>query len=54
MSAFGLLAAFLMPWFQLFGVGISGYNLSKLGAYGNYAWAIPILTGATILVSSLE
>lgn len=54
MSAFGLLAAFFMPWFQLFGVGISGYNLSKLGAYGNYAWAIPILTGATILVSSLE
>lgn len=48
--AVGLLAAFFMPWVQLFGVGISGYNLGQLGSYGNYAWVIPILAGATILV----
>lgn len=47
--AFGLLAAFFMPWVQLFGVGISGYNLGRLGSYWNYAWVIPILAGATIL-----
>jgi len=52
--AFGLLAAFLMPWVQFFGVGMSGYNLGQLGSYGNYAWVIPILAGATILLSFSE
>jgi len=49
--AFGLLAAFFMPWVQSFGVGISGYNLGQLGSYGNYAWVIPLLAGVTILLS---
>jgi pSer/pThr/pTyr-binding forkhead associated (FHA) protein len=49
--AAGLLAAFFLPWVQLFGVGVSGYDLGKLGSYGNYAWIIPILAGAAILVS---
>lgn len=49
--AFGLLAAFFMPWVQVFGAGMSGYNLGQLGSYGNYAWVIPILSGATILLS---
>lgn len=52
--AFGLLAAFFMPWVQLFGVGIKGYNLGQLGSYGNYAWAIPILAGGVILLSFSE
>ena len=29
---------------------MSGYNLGRLGSYGNYAWVIPILAGLTILV----
>ena len=45
--AFGLLVAFFMPWVA----GMSGYNLGQLGSYGNYAWAIPILAGVTILLS---
>jgi hypothetical protein len=49
--AFGIVAAFFMPWVQLFGVGMSGYNLGNLGSYGNYAWAVPILAGGTILLS---
>lgn len=49
--AFGILAAFFMPWIQLFGAGMSGYNLGRLGSYGNYAWIIPILAGGTILVT---
>jgi len=49
--AFGLLAAFFMPWVQLLGASMSGYNLGQLGSYGNYAWVIPILAGATILLS---
>jgi len=40
-----------MPWVQLFGVGVSGYNLANLGSYGNYAWIIPILAGATVLAT---
>ena len=28
--ACGLLAAFFMPWFQLLGLGVSGYNLDEL------------------------
>jgi len=49
--AFGLMLAFFMPWVQLFGFGMSGYNLGRLGSYGNYAWIIPILAGATIVLS---
>ena len=49
--AFGLLASFFMPWVQFFGVGMSGYNLGRLGSYGNYAWIIPILVGVTILLT---
>jgi hypothetical protein len=46
-----ILGAFFMPWVQLFGFAASGYNLGQLGSYGNYAWIIPILSGATIITS---
>jgi hypothetical protein len=49
--ACGLLAAFFMPWFQLFGSGISGYQIGTLGSYGNYAWVIPLLACCTLLMS---
>jgi hypothetical protein len=49
--AFGILAAFFMPWLQFLGAGMSGYNLGQLGSYGNFVWVIPILAGATILAS---
>ncbi len=49
--ACGLIAAFFMPWFQLFGSGISGYQIGSLGSYGNYAWIIPLLAGGTIVMS---
>lgn len=52
--AFGLLAAFFMPWFQLMGAGMSGYGLGKLGSYGNYVWIVPVLAGATILVTFMR
>jgi hypothetical protein len=47
----GILAAFFMPWFQLLGEGLSGYQLGKLGSYGNYAWIVPVLAAMTIVVS---
>lgn len=46
-----LARCFFMPWYQLLGKGISGYNLGQLGSYGNYAWIIPILAGATVLLT---
>lgn len=50
-AAVGLLVAFFLPWFQLFGFGISGYGIARLGSYGNLAWAIPLLAGTTIVRS---
>lgn len=40
-SSIGLIASFLLPWVQLLGLGVSGYNLSQLGSYGNLAWVVP-------------
>lgn len=50
--ALGLLAAFLMPWVQFFGAGLSGYNLGQFGSYGTQAWAVPVLAGATVLATA--
>ena len=47
----GVLVSFFLPWFQLFGHGISGYQIGSLGSYGNYAWIIPILAVGTILLT---
>lgn len=49
--ASALLAAFFMPWLQVLGAGLSGYEIGRLGSYGNYAWIVPILAGFTITVS---
>jgi hypothetical protein len=47
--AVALLVGFFLPWFQLLGFGVSGYQLASLGSYGNYAWGIPILALLVIL-----
>jgi hypothetical protein len=39
---------FFMPWAQLLGFNASGYDLQKLGSYGNLAWLIPVFSGITI------
>lgn len=49
--ACGMVAAFFMPWVQLFGGGLSGYQLGRLGSYGNWLWVIPILATTTISFS---
>ncbi len=50
-SAAALLIGFFLPWFQLLGFGVSGYQLASLGSYGNYAWLVPILALLVILQS---
>jgi len=52
--AIALLAAFFMPWFQLFGLGLSGYDLGQLDSYGNLAWIIPCLAALVIFLSMQE
>jgi len=49
-SAAGLIVCFFLPWVQVLGFGVSGYNFSQLGSYGNLAWLIPISAGITLLV----
>ncbi|NUM77077.1 hypothetical protein HUU40_22190 [candidate division KSB1 bacterium] len=46
--AAGMIAAFFLPWAQIFGFSASGYNLGKLGSYANLAWLIPGMSVAVI------
>lgn len=52
--AMGLLVSFFLPWVEIEGASISGYNITRLGSYANYVWIIPILSGVTIIVSLLN
>jgi hypothetical protein len=47
----GILISFFLPWFQILGHGVSGYDIGQLGSYGNYAWSIPVLAVGTILAT---
>ena len=49
--AIAMIGFFFMPWAQLFGISGSGYELSKFGSYGNWAWAIPVAAGLTLAIS---
>ncbi len=51
-SCFVILLAFFMPWFSIFGIGASGYNISNLvGSDGYWLWSIPTCAGLTLLGS---
>ncbi len=52
LCAIGMIAAFFMPWFQLLGASVSGYQLTQFGSYGNYAWIIPVLAGLTVILGA--
>lgn len=45
-----MLVGFFLPWAQLFGQGLSGFEIGKLGSYGNWAWTVPLGAGATLLL----
>ena len=49
LGCMALILFFFMPWAQLLGVSASGYELQKLGSYGNLAWLIPLGAVATIV-----
>ena len=50
-AAFVMLAAFLMPWTQVFGFGGSGYQITKLGSYANFAWLVPASATAYLILA---
>lgn len=45
-----IVVGFFMPWAQLFGFGASGYQMAKLGSYGNLAWLVPAAGVITLLL----
>jgi hypothetical protein len=49
--AIAMICFFFLPWTQLLGINGSGYELSKLGSYGNWAWVIPIAAIVTLAIS---
>lgn len=51
--ALGLIAYFFMAWAQVFGLGVSGYTIGRVGSYANLAWAIPILSAIVIRVGMM-
>ena len=53
-AAGGVAICFFLPWAQIFGFGVSGYNLAQLGSYGNWAWVILISSIITILTFAME
>ena len=44
-----ILVGFFLPWAQLLGQGISGYELGKVGSYGNWAWVAPLTAGYVLI-----
>lgn len=44
-----IIAGLFLPWFSLFGAGMSGYELGKLGSYGNLAYVGPVIALLTLL-----
>lgn len=35
----------------MFGESLSGYNIGRIGSYGNYVWVVPVLAVITIIMS---
>ena len=52
--ATGLLICFFLPWAQILGQGISGFDLQKLGGSQKFLWLIPISCGLTIAAGYLK
>lgn len=51
LAAGAMLLGFFLPWAQLFGFGASGYDLGRLGSYGNFAWISPVGAALVLLLN---
>jgi hypothetical protein len=50
-GAGAMLLGFFLPWTQLFGLAATGYDLARLGSYGNFAWASPVGAALVLLLN---
>src|ERR1019366_9645303 len=48
LCAIGLGVSFFLPWAQIFGASLSGFDLQKLGDEQRLLWLIPIFCAITI------
>jgi|ERR1017187_630440 hypothetical protein len=48
LCALGLCISFFLPWAQIFGASLSGFDLQKLGDEQRLLWLIPIFCAITI------
>jgi len=49
--AAGLIIFFFLPWGQILGFSISGYNLGEIGSYANLVWLIPLFSIILIVMA---
>jgi hypothetical protein len=49
LCALGLGVCFFLPWAQILGVRLSGFDLQKMGDEQRLLWAIPIFCAITII-----
>lgn len=49
-----IVIGFFLPWSQLLGFGVSGYNIGQLGSYGNWAWLILVSSIITVVLFSVD
>jgi len=54
LCATGLLICFFLPWAQLLGKSVSGFDLQKLGGSFTFLWLIPISCGIAVIASYLK
>jgi len=49
LCALGLGISFFLPWAQIFGANLSGFDLQKMGDEQRLLWAIPVFCAITII-----
>ncbi len=54
LCATGLLICFFLPWAQILGQSISGFDLQKLGGNQKLLWLIPISCAMTIIAGYMK
>lgn len=51
--AIGLGFCFFLPWIKILGVGVSGFQIQKLGQDGLIFWLIPVMSSIAVLAGMI-
>jgi hypothetical protein len=54
LCALGLGVSFFLPWAQLLGINLSGFDLQKMGDQQRLLWIIPICCAITIFANATK